>query len=245
MPSQAVVYESYVRPLVAAALNGYNACVVSYGQTGSGKTFTTFGPEGALEQAQKAVEEGRGVRTVGGTSGVVLRACEEVVALIQEEKRAEATAAWDVELRRRAEEERAEVGLNEEEDEGKEQRQGGRQRVDEVTAGAADGAGDTTNATTAPNNATTAATATAPATATATATDTATATAPAACMHTRTVFSVQYVEVYQEKVTDLLTGKPHCTVTLDIPLYSLLHSRYPTVLSAALSPAHCTLYFSH
>lgn len=84
--SQALVYESHVRPLVTAAVNGFNACVLCYGQTGSGKTFTAFGPDGALHQAQRAVAEGRSVRAVGGSAGVVLRACDEITCLIQEQR---------------------------------------------------------------------------------------------------------------------------------------------------------------
>eukprot|EP00277_Geminigera_cryophila_P000953 CAMPEP_0179413612 /NCGR_PEP_ID=MMETSP0799-20121207/5196_1 /TAXON_ID=46947 /ORGANISM="Geminigera cryophila, Strain CCMP2564" /LENGTH=98 /DNA_ID=CAMNT_0021186105 /DNA_START=123 /DNA_END=415 /DNA_ORIENTATION=+ len=38
--SQEDIYKESVRPLVEAALSGYNATVFAYGQTGSGKTYT-------------------------------------------------------------------------------------------------------------------------------------------------------------------------------------------------------------
>ncbi|XP_028980222.2 kinesin-like protein KIF27 isoform X2 [Esox lucius] len=41
--SQAQVYESCVKPLVASLVDGYNATVFAYGQTGSGKTYTLGG----------------------------------------------------------------------------------------------------------------------------------------------------------------------------------------------------------
>ena len=40
LPSQTVVYECAVEPLVRACVEGYNATVFAYGQTGSGKSFT-------------------------------------------------------------------------------------------------------------------------------------------------------------------------------------------------------------
>lgn len=38
--SQAAVYETLAAPLLARALEGYNACLFAYGQTGSGKSYT-------------------------------------------------------------------------------------------------------------------------------------------------------------------------------------------------------------
>jgi hypothetical protein len=74
---QRALYEQTVQPLVASALNGFNACVLCYGQTGSGKTYTMFGPDGALAAAREAVGGGA---PVGRTSaGAVLRALEEVL----------------------------------------------------------------------------------------------------------------------------------------------------------------------
>eukprot|EP00759_Apiculatamorpha_spiralis_P047403 PhF_6_TR43117/c0_g1_i2/m.65922 len=43
---QSEVFEAVGRPLVEAALQGYNGTVLAYGQTGSGKTHTMMGPEG-------------------------------------------------------------------------------------------------------------------------------------------------------------------------------------------------------
>lgn len=44
--TQAQVYETVARPLIADVLSGYNVTICSYGQTSSGKTFTTFGGPG-------------------------------------------------------------------------------------------------------------------------------------------------------------------------------------------------------
>ncbi len=42
----AQVFERVARPVVKAAMEGYNGTIFAYGQTGSGKTFTiTGGPE--------------------------------------------------------------------------------------------------------------------------------------------------------------------------------------------------------
>ena len=40
--TQAEVYEG-VRPLITAALEGYNSTIFAYGQTGTGKTHTMLG----------------------------------------------------------------------------------------------------------------------------------------------------------------------------------------------------------
>lgn len=37
---QAAVYGTLAAPLLARALEGYNACLFAYGQTGSGKSYT-------------------------------------------------------------------------------------------------------------------------------------------------------------------------------------------------------------
>ena len=42
----AKLFEAVGRPLVGAALLGYNGTLIAYGQTGSGKTYTMEGPEG-------------------------------------------------------------------------------------------------------------------------------------------------------------------------------------------------------
>lgn len=43
--SQESVYEFSARPIVEAALEGFNGTVFAYGQTSSGKTFTMSGPD--------------------------------------------------------------------------------------------------------------------------------------------------------------------------------------------------------
>ncbi|EER12935.1 kinesin heavy chain, putative [Perkinsus marinus ATCC 50983] len=46
--SQDDVYDSSIKDLVHAVLDGYNSCIFAYGPTGSGKTYTVFGsPEGS------------------------------------------------------------------------------------------------------------------------------------------------------------------------------------------------------
>eukprot|EP01061_Rhynchopus_euleeides_P001067 TRINITY_DN1074_c0_g3_i1.p1 TRINITY_DN1074_c0_g3~~TRINITY_DN1074_c0_g3_i1.p1 ORF type:complete len:986 (+),score=385.38 TRINITY_DN1074_c0_g3_i1:80-2959(+) len=42
---QEAVFEETGKPAVAAALNGYHACIFAYGQTGSGKTYTMLGSD--------------------------------------------------------------------------------------------------------------------------------------------------------------------------------------------------------
>lgn len=37
------VFDSIVKPIVDAAVNGFNGTVFAYGQTGSGKTFSMLG----------------------------------------------------------------------------------------------------------------------------------------------------------------------------------------------------------
>ena len=99
------VYQGVAQDSVASALNGLNACVLAYGQTGSGKTHTVFGPDGAIGEAlassEKAAARSRrraamaaahgahGGAFGGGfgaasalpqSAGLVLRACEEVLA---------------------------------------------------------------------------------------------------------------------------------------------------------------------
>jgi len=56
--TQAQVYETVARPLIADVLSGYNVTICSYGQTSSGKTFTTFGnPDNNLGYAFRATAE--------------------------------------------------------------------------------------------------------------------------------------------------------------------------------------------
>ena len=49
------VYEAVGRPVVRAALNGYNGTLIAYGQTGSGKTHTLTCPDGLLPRIAAAV----------------------------------------------------------------------------------------------------------------------------------------------------------------------------------------------
>jgi hypothetical protein len=56
---QQQVFEDVVAPLVAAALDGYNAAVLCYGQTGAGKTYSmcggdTFQERGLVPRAIEA-----------------------------------------------------------------------------------------------------------------------------------------------------------------------------------------------
>ena len=87
------VYQSVAQDSVASALNGLNACVLAYGQTGSGKTHTVFGPDGAIAEAlASSSTRNRRRAALGGlgrlgaatalpqSAGLVLRACEEVLA---------------------------------------------------------------------------------------------------------------------------------------------------------------------
>ena len=98
---QTQVYHTVAQEPVCSALNGLNACVLAYGQTGSGKTHTVFGPDGAIAEAQQRQQHashrrhqqhaapdgglagsGLGMATsLPRSAGLVLRACEEVLAL--------------------------------------------------------------------------------------------------------------------------------------------------------------------
>ncbi|XP_053769371.1 kinesin-like protein KIF14 isoform X3 [Desmodus rotundus] len=60
--SQAVVYETLAAPLLARALEGYNACLFAYGQTGSGKSYTMMG--------------------FGEEPGIIPRFCEDLFAQV-------------------------------------------------------------------------------------------------------------------------------------------------------------------
>jgi hypothetical protein len=53
--TQPMVYDNTAREAALSALNGFNSCVLCYGQTGSGKTFTMFGPDGILESSAAVV----------------------------------------------------------------------------------------------------------------------------------------------------------------------------------------------
>ncbi|EKX47715.1 hypothetical protein GUITHDRAFT_157562 [Guillardia theta CCMP2712] len=79
--TQQDIYNQSVRPLVDAALSGYNATVFAYGQTGSGKTYTmgssswdglTEDDLGMLPRALKQIFEERGRREQ--SSNMILRA---------------------------------------------------------------------------------------------------------------------------------------------------------------------------
>lgn len=76
---QADVYDGSVRRLVAGFVNGANGCVLAYGQTGSGKTHTMFGPDPKTGSAVVSPHEEK--------SGVVPRACSEVMAALAQRRR--------------------------------------------------------------------------------------------------------------------------------------------------------------
>lgn len=46
------VYESVMEPLVDAAFEGINGCLLAYGQTGSGKTYTVLGPNSLASEGK-------------------------------------------------------------------------------------------------------------------------------------------------------------------------------------------------
>jgi len=73
--SQEAVYNSAARGAVAAALNGFNACMLCYGQTGSGKTHSMFGPDGILHD--DAARNSKEALTIA-SAGIVLRAANEL-----------------------------------------------------------------------------------------------------------------------------------------------------------------------
>jgi len=73
--SQEAVYNSAARGAVAAALNGFNACMLCYGQTGSGKTHSMFGPDGILHD--DAARNSSEALTITN-AGIVLRAAHEL-----------------------------------------------------------------------------------------------------------------------------------------------------------------------
>ncbi|XP_036926426.1 kinesin-like protein KIF14 [Sturnira hondurensis] len=60
--SQAAVYGTLAAPLLARALEGYNACLFAYGQTGSGKSYTMMG--------------------FGEEPGIIPRFCEDLFAQV-------------------------------------------------------------------------------------------------------------------------------------------------------------------
>lgn len=71
------VYVSVARPLVRAALGGYDAVIFAYGQTASGKTFTLSGDEAGKEPGiiPRAVRDVfRGIRQSERTREWLLRA---------------------------------------------------------------------------------------------------------------------------------------------------------------------------
>lgn len=71
------VYISVARPLVRAALDGYDAVVFAYGQTASGKTFTLFGDEKGQEAGiiPRAVRDiFRGIKQSSARREYLLRA---------------------------------------------------------------------------------------------------------------------------------------------------------------------------
>jgi len=74
--SQEDVYNKAARGAVAAALNGFNACMLCYGQTGSGKTHSMFGPDGILhgDVARNFCNEA----LTTTNAGIVLRAAHEL-----------------------------------------------------------------------------------------------------------------------------------------------------------------------
>ena len=82
--TQRDIYEQSIRPLVDAALAGYNATVFAYGQTGSGKTYTMGSAScahlepsetGMLPRALQAIFASRERREAeGAQSSMVLRA---------------------------------------------------------------------------------------------------------------------------------------------------------------------------
>uniref|UniRef100_G1P7S3 Kinesin family member 14 n=1 Tax=Myotis lucifugus TaxID=59463 RepID=G1P7S3_MYOLU len=59
---QAAVYQTLAAPLLARALEGYNACLFAYGQTGSGKSYTMMG--------------------FGEEPGIIPRFCEDLFAQV-------------------------------------------------------------------------------------------------------------------------------------------------------------------
>jgi len=46
------VYDTVMKPLLDAAFEGVNGCLLAYGQTGSGKTYTVLGPEGLATEGE-------------------------------------------------------------------------------------------------------------------------------------------------------------------------------------------------
>jgi kinesin family protein 5 len=86
------VYQRVAQDAVCSALNGMNACVLAYGQTGSGKTHTVFGPPGVIDAACHAADNAdwrvpsaaglAAASVLPPTSGLVLRACEELLGCV-------------------------------------------------------------------------------------------------------------------------------------------------------------------
>jgi hypothetical protein len=79
--TQEDVYAAAGRPIIAAALEGFNACLLAYGQTGSGKTHTMTGeaatkPSG--EAAASAAAEGGERPALSTSAGVIPRVAKDL-----------------------------------------------------------------------------------------------------------------------------------------------------------------------
>ena len=74
--TQSELYSRTAQMSVISALNGFNACLFVYGQTGSGKTHTIFGPDGTLQKVESRTN------TLPSDAGVALRALQEILTAI-------------------------------------------------------------------------------------------------------------------------------------------------------------------
>jgi len=85
---QEEVYTRSATPIIEDFMNGINGSIFCYGQTGSGKTHTMFGANSA--HATKLVKDlavgGKQVVGVHNHSGIVPRACLEIITAVAERK---------------------------------------------------------------------------------------------------------------------------------------------------------------
>ena len=86
--NQETIYSHIGRPLIAAFMGGYNACLLAYGQTGSGKTHTMLGPDALLDKlCSAAVGDVRmdddDLADVDAHAGIVPRAIQDIFDTIE------------------------------------------------------------------------------------------------------------------------------------------------------------------